>query len=88
MIVTLQEALPAGGPCGPHVFIAHAGEQKQGFVDLLRVLLRDVHHLTVFVDEWSLRPNDDAPDIICQNLRTAAVGEGDTILMLLCMVYC
>lgn len=55
-------------------------------MDLLRVLLRDVHHLTVFVDEWSLQPNDDAMPVIRQSLRTAAVGEGDTLPTLLCMV--
>ena len=56
-------------------------------MDLLRVLLRDVHRLTVFVDEWSLRPNDDALPVIRQSLRTAAVGEGDTLPTLLCMVW-
>lgn len=67
--------MPAAGAHGPQVFIAHAGEQKQSFVDVLRVLLRDVHALDVFVDEWSLLPNDDALDVIQENLRSAAVGK-------------
>ena len=59
---------------GPDVFIAHAGEQKKEFVDTLRVLLRYGHGLNVFVDEWCLRPGDDAPGIMQEQLSTAAVG--------------
>lgn len=69
----VQTNLPAG-PCTPEVFIAHAGEQKRGFVDLLRVLLRDIHALDVFVDEWSLQPGDHAPPIMRQSLAAAAIG--------------
>jgi len=58
----------------PHVFISHAGEQKREFVDMLRVSLQDQHKLDVFVDEWSLCPNDDASSVIEQNLRTAAIA--------------
>lgn len=69
----VQAGLPLG-PCTPQVFIAHAGEQKRGFVDVLRVLLRKVHGLDVFVDEWSLQPGNDAPLVMRQSLAAAAVG--------------
>ena len=72
--------MPAISAQGPQVFIAHAGEQKQSFVDVLRVLLRDVHALDVFVDEWSLHPNNDALDVIKENLHTAPVGKGMQML--------
>jgi hypothetical protein len=59
---------------GPDVFIAHAGEQKKEFVDTLRVLLRYGHGVNAFVDEWCLRPGDDAPYVMQNQLQTAAVG--------------
>ena len=59
----------------PQVFIAHAGEQKHGFVDMLRVLLEELHTLDVFVDEWSLQPSNVALHTIEQALCSAAVGE-------------
>jgi hypothetical protein len=74
-LLTPQANRPPVNSEGPEVFIAHAGEAKASFVDMLRVLLCEVHSLDVFVDEWSLRPNDNASALVHQNLRTAAVGE-------------
>ena len=62
------------------VFIAHAGEQKQGFVDVLRVLLQQVHRLNVFVDEHSLAVGEHAREQMRDKLATAAVGGCGTIV--------
>ena len=58
----------------PDVFICHSGTEKKEFVDVLRILLQKLHKLKVFVDEWGLEYNDDAPAVMQQRLETAAVG--------------
>jgi hypothetical protein len=57
------------------VFICHAGEQKKDFVDTLRTLLKDVHKLSVFLDEHNLLVGDHARDKMRDSLETASVGK-------------
>lgn len=82
----VQVEVPADEVKRLHVFIAHAGEQKKAFVDLMRVLLQVVYKLRVFVDEWSLQPDDDSLPVIQQHLAAAAVGETATHLKSLCTI--
>ena len=54
------------------------GRQKKEFVDVLRVLLQQVHHLNVFVDEHSLLVGDHAREQMKAKLSAAAVGEWES----------
>ena len=56
------------------VYIANAGEQTADFAYVLRTLLKQVHHLSVF-DKHSLEPSDPARDSVHEIAAAAAVGE-------------
>jgi hypothetical protein len=59
-----------------HAFLSHAGEQKKTLVAHLRAALtRDHPKLRPFVDEWSLKVGDNAPqhmDVACETCDAGA----------------
>ena len=55
------------------VYLAYAAEQKD-FAELLRILLVQAHHLSVF-GEQSLEPGDPTRDIVQTTATAAAVGK-------------
>ena len=56
------------------VFICHAGEEKQDFVDYLYTHLKEIHGLSVFVDEHSLKVANHARIQMEEKLDAATVG--------------
>jgi hypothetical protein len=58
----------------PDVFICHAGEQKQDFVDYMYTHLTNIHGLCVFVDEHSLKVGAHARVQMPHSLDAATVG--------------
>ena len=58
----------------PDVIICHAGEQKLDFVDYMHKHLTEIHGLSVFVDEHSLKVADQARIKMQQSLDAATVG--------------
>ena len=73
------------------VFVCHAGEQKQDFVNDLFKHLTEVHGLRVFVDEHSLEVADDARAQVLRSLDAATVGmllEFLTASTMLCERFC
>jgi hypothetical protein len=57
------------------VFISHSGAQKRGFVDFLEARFKDCYpDVKVFLDEYDLRPGDDAMRTMRAALQDAHVG--------------
>ena len=54
------------------VYLVYAAEQKD-FAELLRILLVQAHHLSVF-SEQSLEPGDPARDMMQATAEAASVG--------------
>ena len=69
MTVNLTEVLLSA----MSVFLSHAGEQKQIFIDFLYEALRE-EGVDVFMDESSLRCGDTAWPTILAALHRASVG--------------
>ena len=65
----------------PDVFICHAGQQKQNFVDYVYTHLTNMHNLSVFVDEHSLKVATHARIQMPQSLDAATVGVISTLLI-------